>query len=77
MPSRGFFVFGHERRRQSNAGEEEAQSMSEPFWKKAREVVIDVVAVAVVIATTVLIEKLLRTEGNRSSGNDTEPERSP
>ena len=46
--------------------------MSKPLWKKVGEVVVEVVEVAVVIATTVLIERLLRTEGNRSSGNDFE-----
>jgi hypothetical protein len=46
--------------------------MSEPLWKKVGEVAIDVVAVAVVIATTALIEKFLRTVGSWSSDDDSE-----
>ena len=50
--------------------------MSGASWKKLGEVVIDVVEVALVIAATVLIEKLLRTSGSGSSGNDSEPDSS-
>ncbi len=50
--------------------------MSEASWKKLGEVVIDVVEVAAVIAATVLIEKLVRTAGSGSSGNDSEPDSS-
>jgi hypothetical protein len=44
--------------------------MSEPLWKKAGEVAIDLVEVAVVVVTTVLIERLLKTVAHWSSSND-------
>lgn len=48
--------------------------MSEPLWRKVSEVAVDLVAAAVVLATTVLIEKLVRTVGTWSSDNDFESE---
>jgi hypothetical protein len=72
MPPRGFFIFGHKRRRRSKAGDEEVQPMSEPLWKQVGEVVIDLVEVAVVVVATVLIERLLKTAAHWSSSNDSE-----
>ena len=48
--------------------------MSEPLWRKVSEVAVDLVAAAMVLAATVLIEKLVRTASTCSSDDDSESE---
>ena len=43
--------------------------MSTPWWKKIGEVAIEIAAAAVVIVTTVFIERCLRTAGEESSSS--------
>ena len=48
--------------------------MFEPLWKKMGGVLTDLAAVAVVMAATVLIEKLFGIAGNTRPDNDSEAE---
>jgi hypothetical protein len=77
MPSRGFFVFGHEVALPGSLAAKGDESMSPQSWKRLGEVVFDVVAVAVAIATTALVEKLFRAVGSQGSSNDSDSDGGP